>query len=55
MIVWVIAGLLGIPLASVRTYLQRARKILSDAGPVSTRESLREALLAEGWLNAPPQ
>jgi len=48
----VIAGLLGIPLASVRTYLQRARKVLSEVGPVSTRESLRDALLSEGWLNS---
>ncbi|MGF3055971.1 hypothetical protein [Microbacterium sp. YY-01] len=46
----VLAQLLGIPALSVRTYLQRARTALRAVGPTSTRQTLRQTLITDGWL-----
>ncbi|MFV0434444.1 MAG: hypothetical protein ACK5LO_10740 [Leucobacter sp.] len=48
----VIAELLGVPFASVRTYLQRARAALRPLGPTSNRESLHRMLVSDGWVDA---
>ena len=47
----VVAQRIGIPVASARTYLQRARKVLSELGSTSTREQLRTVLIADGWMS----
>lgn len=46
----VISGLLGIPVASVRTYLQRARLVLRAEGPTSSRSELAAVMRRQGWL-----
>lgn len=46
----VLAYLLQLPPASVRTHLQRARDALRAVGEVSTREQLRRTLVDQGWL-----
>lgn len=48
----VIAGILGVPLASVRTHLQRARVALRVVGPTSNRASLGRALALDGWTDS---
>lgn len=47
----VISKSIGVPLGSVRTHLQRARSALREVGPTSSRESLRAALIASGWID----
>ena len=47
----VIAQRLGVPIASVRTHLQRARLALREHGAVSTRRQLRELLAHQGWMD----
>jgi hypothetical protein len=45
-----LSQLLGMPYASTRTYLQRARKALSVTGETRTRLQLRQRLVEGGWL-----
>lgn len=49
----VLATSLGIPLSSTRTHLQRARAALSQVGPASLREQLRDRLVEGGWMPPP--
>lgn len=44
-----LARWLGLPVSSVRTHLQRARRALGAAN----REQLRARLIEEGWMDAP--
>lgn len=46
----VLAQLLGIPITSVRTYLQRTRKTLRPIGATSSRLELASVLREQGWI-----
>lgn len=46
----VLAQLLGIPVTSVRTYLQRTRKTLRPIGDTSSRSELASVLREQGWI-----
>ncbi|HMR48018.1 MAG TPA: hypothetical protein PKE40_02280 [Arachnia sp.] len=51
----VLAQLLGIPVASVRTHLQRARTALRPGGSTSSRAELVSVMREQGWILASPR